>query len=159
MAHKSGPVVVWVDPLGLCKCPGEVANSRPQYIYDARAGQYRETSSGRFAAARDLPWPDNAGFTSSAGQTIQPGTIVDRFGSETGRFLGQPGATVSQRGMAQGADAMPYTQYRVLKPLDAQVGPAAAVPSFGASGGATQYLPGRTIKQLLDDGFLERVTK
>lgn len=90
---------------------------------------------------------------------MQPGTILDRYGSETGRFLGEPGATISQRGMAQGTEAMPYTQYRVLKPLEAQVGPAAPVSEFGASGGATQYLPGRTIEQLVKDGYLERVTQ
>jgi hypothetical protein len=54
---------------------------------------------------------------------------------------------------------MQYTQYRVLKPLEAQVGPAAPVSEFGASGGATQYLPGRTIDQLIKDGYLERVTQ
>ena len=122
-----------------------------RYVYDARSGRYRDRSSGRYVAAKDLPWPDNAGFASSTTQQVPPGTILDRYGSDTGRFMGEPGTTVSQRGMAQGTDAMPYTQYRVLKPFDAQVGPAAAVPAFGASGGAMQYLPGRTIKQLVAD--------
>jgi hypothetical protein len=59
--------------------------------------------------------------------------------------------------MASGSEGMPYTQYRVIKPFEAQVGPAAAVPQFGASGGATQYLPSRTIQQLIDDGYLKVV--
>ena len=136
-----------------------VPTSAPQYVFDARIGRYRETSTGRFVAARNLPWPDSAGFASSTRQTVSPGTILDRYGSETGRFLGTPGATISQRGMAQGSEAMPYTQYRVLKPLEARVGPAAPVPAFGASGGSTQYLPDRTIEQLVQDGFLERVVR
>jgi len=130
---------------------------KPQYVYDARADRYRDTSTGKFVAARNLPWPENAGFASSTKQRVKSGTILDRYGSETGRFLGEPGTTVSQRGMAQGAEGLPYTQYRVVKPFDAQVGPAAPVPSFGASGGATQFLPGKTVKQLVDEGFLERV--
>jgi len=80
---------------------------------------------------------------------------VDRYGNPSGRFLGEPGSTISQRGMALGSEGMPYTQYQVIKPFEAQVGPAAAVPKFGASGGATQYLPSRTIQQLIDDGYLK----
>jgi len=130
---------------------------KPQYVYDARADRYRDTSTGKFASARDLPWPKNAGFASSTKKRIKPGTILDRYGSETGRFLGEPGATVSQRGMAQGTEKLPYTRYRVVKPFDAQVGPAAPVPSFGASGGSPQILPTKTVKQLVDEEFLERI--
>lgn len=57
--------------------------------------------------------------------------------------------------MAPGTENLPYTRYRVLKPFDAQVGPAAGVPDFGAAGGATQFLPGKTVQWLLDNGFLE----
>ncbi|MEJ2228040.1 MAG: glycohydrolase toxin TNT-related protein [Alphaproteobacteria bacterium] len=72
------------------------------------------------------------------------------------RLEGEPGATISQRGIEQATEAMQYTQYCVLKPLDAQVDP---VSEFGVSGGATQYLPSRTIEQLFKDGYLERVTQ
>lgn len=115
-------------------------------MYDATASRYRDVTTGRFVAARNLLWPSNAGFASSTRQTVQTGTILDRFGSPTGRFLGQPGATISQRGMAAGSEGMAYTRYRVLKPFDAQVGPAAGVPDFGAVGGATQYLPGKNVQ-------------
>lgn len=118
---------------------------------------WRDTTTGRFVAARDLPWPSNAGFASSAKQAVKTGTILDRYGSPTGRFLGEPGATISQRGMAAGSEGLPYARYRVLKPFDAQVGPAAPVPGFGASGGATQYLPGNNIQWLIDNGFLELI--
>jgi len=133
-----------------------IAQTKPaKYVYDASAKRYRNLTTGKFVNERDIPWPDNAGFASSTRQTIQPGTILDRYGSPSGRFLGEPGATVSERGMAQGSEYMQYTQYRVIKPFDAQVGPAAAVPEFGASGGATQYLPVTTVEQLVQDGYLE----
>ncbi len=132
-------------------------NRGAKYVYDARVGRYRDVATGRFAAARDLPWPKNAGFAQSTPQTVRPGTILDRYGSPSGRFLGEPGASVSARGMAAGTEGMPYSQYRVLKPFEAQVGPAAAVPDFGATGGATQYLPGKSVQWLLDNGFLEAV--
>ncbi len=85
------------------------------------------------------------------------GTVLDRYGSSSGRFLGEPGSSISARGMAPGTENLPYTQYRVLKPFDAQVGPAAGVPDFGATGGATQFLPGKTVQWLLDNGFLEAI--
>jgi len=57
--------------------------------------------------------------------------------------------------MAPGSENLPYAQYRVLKPFDAQVGPAAGVPDFGASGGARRLLPGNTVQWLIDNRFIE----
>lgn len=82
---------------------------------------------------------------------------MDRFGETSGRFLGEPGYSVSARGMAPGAEDMPYSQYRVVKSFDARVGPAAPVSAFGARGGATQYLLGQTVQQLIDSEHLVRV--
>ena len=136
----------------------EVPNSaKPQYTYDARVGRYRDADTGQFVAARNLPWPDNAGFASSTMQPVMPGKILDRFGDLDGRFMGEPGASIAERGMAQGAEGMAYRQLQVIKQFDARVGPAAAVPEFNATGGATQYLQGRTVQQLIDDGFLAEI--
>ena len=129
-----------------------------RYVFDSRTGQYRDAATGRFVSARDLPWPSNRGFSSSTQGTLKPGTVIDRFGKPSGRYAGQPGATVSQRRMAQGADAAQYTQYEVLRPLPAEIGPAAPVPAFGAEGGATQYLFQQSIGDLVEQGFL-RVVK
>ncbi len=130
------------------------AKPAPQYVFDGAAGRYRDVASGRFAAARDLPWPGNRGFSSSAPGTLSPGTVIDRYGSTSGRYAGQPGATISQRGMAQGSEAMRYSQYEVLKPLPAQIGPAAPVPAFGAEGGAAQYLFDSSLSDLIGQGYL-----
>ena len=135
------------------------SNIKPQYVYDASIGRYRDSATGRFAATRNLPWPDNAGFASSTKQTVQPGKILDRYGDADGRFLGEPGATISERGMPQGAEEMPYRQYEVIKPFESRVGPAAPVPEFNASGGAVQYLQEKTIDQLVEEGFLREILK
>jgi hypothetical protein len=42
--------------------------------------------------------------------------------------------------MASGAEDMPYTTLRVVKPMTISAGPAAAVPEFGVEGGGMQYL-------------------
>jgi RHS repeat-associated protein len=144
--------------LGMVLGAGKARTARGgRYTFDVRTGQFRDMTSGRFVSPRNLPWPGNRGFASSTQQTLKPGTIIDRFGKPSGRYGGQPGASVSQRGMAAGTEGLPYTQYRVVKPIGAEVGPAAPVPEFGASGGATQYLFRKPIGQMVSDGILEVV--
>ena len=133
------------------------AEGRAAFVYDAAAGRYVDVATGSSLAAREIPWPGNNGFASSASGALETGTIIDRFGSPSGKFAGQPGATVAARGMAQGSEAMPYTRYKVLKPLPAEIGPAAPVRAFAAEGGATQYLFNMTISELVEQGFLEEL--
>lgn len=129
----------------------------PKYVYDAKANRFRDTETGRFVAQRDLPWPGNRGFAASTRETLSPGTVVDRLGRPSGRYAGRPGATVSERGMAQGTDALEYHRYEVVKPVGAEVGPAAAVPEFGATGGATQYLFDQPMQELIKRGVLKEL--
>ena len=131
------------------------ANQSAKFVFDARAGRFRDTGTGRFVAHRSLPWPSNSGFASSSRGTIQAGKVLDRFGSPTGRFLGEPGASVSARGLPPGTDQLRYTRYKVVKPIEAEIGPAAAVREFGASGGAKQYLPKNSVQWLVDNGYLQ----
>ena len=56
---------------------------------------------------------------------------------------------------APGCEIMPYTKYKVVKPFEAEVGPAAAVPGFGAEGSARRYMPSTNVQWLIDNGFLE----
>jgi Tuberculosis necrotizing toxin len=155
--HANPPGITPVAEDAVVGCSVAAESNVARFVYDAKAARYRSAESGQFVSARDLPWPGNAGFSSSAMETVPAGRILDRFGNARGRYLGEPGATASARGMAPGADAMPNAQYRVLTPFQARVGPAASVPDFGASGGATQYLSGKSVQQLIDAGHLVRV--
>ena len=55
--------------------------------------------------------------------------------------------------MPVGSEGLPYTRYRVLRPVEAEIGPASAVPEFGATGGATQYLLDLPVKELVRRGL------
>ena len=147
--------VSWIDPWGW-SC-GNTNKNKPKFIFDSRAQQYRNTSNGQFVSPSKLPWPSNDGFVTRSPTIIKPGTIIDRFGKPSGRYAGQPGATVSERGMAQGADLAPYRKYEVIQPLPAEVGPAAPVPEFGATGGATQYKFDKSVNDLVTDGYLREI--
>jgi hypothetical protein len=136
---------------------GGTPGSGARYVYDARVARYRDMLTGRFVKQRDLPYPPNRGFVASSRLTLSKNTVIDRYGPTTGRYAGTPGATISERGLPPGSEGLPYAQYRVLRPFPAEVGPAAAVPEFGASGGAIQIRTDVPIQQLLDEGFLEQL--
>jgi hypothetical protein len=88
---------------------------------------------------------------------VPEGTIVDRFGRPTGRYAGQPGASISERGLIPGSEALEYHKYEVMKSLGAEIGPAAGVKEFGAAGGSIQYLFDEPIKELLKNGYLREI--
>ena len=101
------------------------AAGEAQFVYDSTIARYRDTQTGRIVAQKDLPWPTKGGFASRRSDVLAPGTMVDRLGRPSGRYAGEPGATVSERGLPPGSDALDYRMYEVVKPLPAEVGPAA----------------------------------
>jgi len=125
-----------------------------KFTYDAGIRRYRNAQTGQLVAQRNLPYPTNGGFASSARQTLSPGLLVDRYGRPTGRVAGVPGASISERGLPPGSENLEYHQYEVLKPFAADVGPAAAVREFGAAGGKTQYAFDVPIGELIRQGYL-----
>jgi RHS repeat-associated protein len=104
------------------------------------------------------PYPPNRGFLlGPSTETLQPGTLMDRFGLERGTFVAPQGTPVPMRALPPGVSDGSYNIYRVVKPFDVRAGPTA--PWYGQPGGGMQYeLPGRVV-DLLKSGHLERVTK
>ena len=105
-----------------------------------------------------LLYPSNDGFaTVPVSTTLGRGTLIDRFGNPNGRFLAPAGTAFEQRALPASSTIEPYYQYKVLKPLPVEAGPAA--PAFGQIGGATQYrLQGNlTVQNLIDGGFIKCV--
>jgi hypothetical protein len=102
-------------------------------------------------------YPPNRGFAATpVTETLQPGTLIDRFGLERGTFVAPSGTPVPMRALPPGVADAPYNVYRVVKPIDVQAGKSATW--FGQPGGGTQYeLPSR-VADLLKSGHLERVT-
>ena len=148
--HQFDPAMV-VEPASLVSLGGAITSGGMRALrmaggsviegakfgFDARVGRYRDLATGRFVSAKDLPWPGNRGFAGNPVDTpLARGTVIDRYGSLTGQYAGTPGASISERGMAPGAEGMQYTRLEVMKSLTVPGGPAAAAPGFGADGGA-----------------------
>jgi hypothetical protein len=101
-------------------------------------------------------FPPNRGFAGmSIKQTLQPGTMIDRFGTDAGRFVSPTGTPIPMRSLPYGAAEGPYGAFRVVKPIEVQGGSTA--PWFGQLGGGMQYELPQSIQSLLRSGYLERV--
>lgn len=126
-----------------------------RYVYDARVKRYRDLKTGCFVSKANLPYPsENLGFSYYKSGKLQEGMIIDRYGSLSGRYAAEVGATISGRGMPIGAEALPYVKLKVVKPIPVEYGPAAPVPEFGAKGGAIQYYFNKPIQYYIDNGYL-----
>ena len=103
-----------------------------------------------------LRFPTGDGFLGTPRDTIlRPGTLVDRYGENTGRFLAPAGTSFGQRSLPQEQINARFQTFEVLQPLPVQAG--VAVPWFGQQGLGTQYRTGSSIQNLLNQGFLRKV--
>jgi filamentous hemagglutinin family protein len=115
--------------------------------------------------ARNAGWKDSAGkyvYPGADGfkgksqpKTLEVGTVIDRFGGDTGTFFAPVGTPLKQRAMAPGAENDQLTKYKILRPLSVDSG--AIAPWFDQPGGGTQYKASLTAKQLIDQGYIKAV--
>ncbi len=117
----------------------------------------RTTAQTSAAAAGEIAWPPNRGFLSppNAG-TLQPGSIVDRFGGPSGTFVAPQGTPFPARSLPANFASKPLNAYEVLKPVKADAGVTA--PWFKQPGGGVQLELPRSVQKLIESGHL-RSTK
>ncbi|KAM5344550.1 hypothetical protein ACJ41O_013085 [Fusarium nematophilum] len=108
---------------------------------------------------------DEHGNAINGTMILEPGTLVDRFGSEYGSYVSAAAAPYSQRALPpSNLDTNPnapefpnnYHVYEVLKPLPVVGGPIA--PWFEQPGLGAQFFTGGigNIMTLIEQGYLER---
>ena len=104
-----------------------------------------------------IKWPPNDGFEGTPiRNTLQPGMRIDRYGYEGGSFASPFGISYEARSLAPGTETKPYYVYEVIKPFEVFEGNS--VPWFDQPGGGIQYKLFNTIEELINDGFIRRVT-
>ena len=116
-----------------------------------------KTSYGKYYNADGSPiWPPNRGFDGKpVTTTLEPGTMVDRYGYDGGYFVSPEGTSYTERALPVGTDKKPYTVFEVVKPVEVQSGKIA--PWFGEKGGGIQYEFSNKISELLEQGILRKV--
>ena len=101
-------------------------------------------------------WPPNRGFDGNPTKvTLEPGTLIDRYGYDGGTFVSPKGIPYTERSLPIGTDQKPYTVFEVVKPVEVQAGKIA--PWFGEKGGGIQYEFSQKISDLLQQGILRKV--
>ncbi|MBZ9713929.1 TNT domain-containing protein [Deinococcus multiflagellatus] len=132
---------------------------------------FNKPGPNEFPDPGNFPWPPKQGAIGAVLEIeIAPNTIIDRYGGEHGRFVGYAGtvstngarnfqpATFSQRALPGAPDETQYHVYQVLKPFPVKAGEIA--PWFGEPGGGRQALStGKSIAELIADGYLREITK
>lgn len=107
-------------------------------------------------------FPPNNGFADGFQSfDMVPGQVIDRFGSNFGRFFSPFGVPFAQRALPpSNLDTLEprypfnYHVFKVLKPFTVQAGIAA--PWFGQPGGGLQYRsPTMNADQLIRGGFVQ----
>lgn len=64
-------------------------------------------------------WPLNRGELGEITNiTLQPDTIIDRFGYPGETFVSPVGVPYTMRALPSGSNQKPYTVYEVLKPIE-----------------------------------------
>jgi len=93
----------------------------------------------------------NGGFKGAATpDTLPPGTVLDRFGGDGGKYFSPPGTPYDARALSPDSLGQPYRAFEVVRPLPVQSGQIA--PAFGMPGGGTQFLTGQRLGDLLNPG-------
>jgi hypothetical protein len=77
---------------------------------------------------------------------LKPGTIIDRYGLDTGNFFSPDGTPFEARALPKSSKAPQPKRYRVLKPLPVKQGKA--TPWFDQPGMGTQFKTDMTVDEL-----------
>ena len=83
--------------------------------------------------------------------TLEPGTTLDRYGSQYGRYLTDPGTSINQLALTPG-NSCNLTTYVVNRPFTFRTGVVA--PCAWGPGGGVQYFSWMSVQRLVQFGFL-----
>ena len=102
-------------------------------------------------------YPVNNGFLfKPKTEILQPGTIIDRYGSRFGNYFSPEGTSISARSLPPSTDTNDYHLFEVRQPFQVQSG--IVNPYYeGTRGFGTQYYTPFKAQQLVDMGILRHI--
>ena len=136
--------------------PSDDLYSKYKEVFDNP--KYYDQNTGAIRWPGENGDPNINGFQNGEFQTetLQPGTIIDRYGdTKRGRFFSPYGTSLEARALPPQATQSPYTAYRVLKPFEVKSGQIA--PWFDQPGEGIQYLSDLTVDELKRGTFIEPI--
>ena len=85
-------------------------------------------------------------------RTLQPKTVVTRYGPPDGKFASPNGTPFSDRALPSSYSTRPLNSYEVARPIS--VHESLARPYFNQPGMGTQWRFNNSIQYYLDKGYL-----
>ena len=105
----------------------------------------------------DLRWPEGGGFKGEPENvTLEPGTLIDRYGSESGRFTAFEGTPYEKRSLPFEEKSQEYYRYVVVERID-NVRCGETDEAFDQPGGGVQQELPESIESLVERGKLRRI--
>ncbi len=102
-----------------------------------------------------VSWPPNNGFLLPPDREfLMPGTLIDRYGYQNGRFTAPVGTPIPSRALRPGTVEKGYHMFEVLKPFEVNSG--LSTPWYGKPGMGIQYQH-PPVDVLLKHGIIEKV--
>ncbi len=149
--------------LGMNLLGARVGRGRPTTRTPQRTGM-RPPPRGTHVDARnfrnaDGTWryPERDGFQGDPKERMtRVGERFDRFGGEGGRFTSPEGTPFESRALPPTSYDQPYNVYEVVRPYPIQEGSIA--PWFNQPGGGIQQVQPMSMGELVERGYLRRVT-
>lgn len=105
-----------------------------------------------------VDWGEDSADTPHS-ETLQPGTVLSRVGSDEGRYLGDFDVDFSDRQLPTYEGKQPLKYYEVQKPLPVEQSTIAQqkwAPDM-IDKSAQQYVTDKPISQLIDEGYLKEL--
>ena len=119
-------------------------------------GVAAEEVAGPGSAIVKYSYPPNRGFLGGpVRSTLRPGTVVDRYGADSGTFVSPQGTPFGARSLPPSSLSKQFNTYEVVNPVEVNGGTVA--PWFGQGGGGIQYEFDQSIADLIEGGFLKAV--
>jgi hypothetical protein len=161
-----GEALAWAREGGDAVKSGEPQEHELTDGHDPLAGQNERdwdrrfvvrAGSGRDSLDTEYAWPPSELFpegTTAPGEPeiLEPGKVIDRFGTPEGRVFAAVDTTFTQRSLPPSHVNAEYRRYRVLKPLPVWRGISAAW--FGQSGGGVRFRTTQSALDLIALGYL-----
>jgi len=116
-----------------------------------RGENYAETGEWSIDWSSKAENADDEGFNKDMPvtvETLQPDTVISRYGSERGRYGTDKGTEYSELSLPYDPKSQEYHEYRVIEPVSCKKGTAAK--NFGQKGGGTQYVFTDTFSEMSD---------
>ena len=104
-------------------------------------------------------WAPNGGYvdgTKQTNQVIKSGSIIDRYGSTTGRYASPFGTSFQERSLPYVENSRAYHAYVVTKDIS-NVSMGEISKAFGRAGGGIQYELPCSIRDLIKGGYIREI--